>query len=216
MGLRVSKQIWMAIVTGAVFVAGAVGWRTLNRHPTNAEIEVCRFVLARQYEDTTSRWHARAHGEEEPPTNEKSDAWSACAPLYAAKACRDAFLPASERDPASRLDGILRACRDEYCPRLHAKPELCTRDATNSIKPSELARMWAQLDDAILEHDLGARSDAIRAERRRGAEEVAAAVAEYLDAGSPPFRGVSGVGVRLVPGSIEPRGPADPVGDSGL
>jgi hypothetical protein len=201
-----SKRVWMALVAGAVIVGGAFEWRRMTLHPTDSEIEVCRFVVARQFEDGVAQWRARTAGEEEPPAEDKSDAWTACAPLYAAEPCREAFRHANEADPASRIGGIVRACRDAYCPLLDPKPDLCAREATQAIKPSELAPLWQKFDEAILEHDLGARAAPIREARRRGAAELAAALADYFDAGSPAYGGASGLEVRALPRGIEAVG----------
>jgi hypothetical protein len=190
-----------------------VAWRSLAIHPTGAEIEVCRFVLARQSEQLVALWHARARGEEPPEADETSNVWQACAPLYAEPACREALLHANEGDPATRVRRVVEGCRDAYCPKLDPKPRMCAEEANapgGAKTMRDLSVLWRELDEAILTHDLQERAAPLLAARRQGSLEVETALHEYFDAGSPQWRGHSGAGIRMVPGAAAGADPGAP------
>lgn len=204
-------MIWsparLAILTFGMVALGALTWVALSRHPTTAEIEVCRSVLAKNMEASAAKWRARARGEDEPASESVSTADEtahACAPLYSVASCQNAWLHFREGDPASRARRLVEACRGAYCAKLsERKPALCNRDANS---PTELSLMWRELDDAILSFELGARAEPIHAARRRGSSDIDSAMNAYFDAGSPSWRARSGdTDVRALPTQPEEK-----------
>ena len=176
--------------------AAFVFWRE-TRKPTDAEVEACRFVLDRERIDSVSKWRARAAGEgqPEPEPGTKSDTLKVCAPLHLRPACRQAMEHAHEGEPSSWMTRMARACRDEYCDVLPQKPAICTKEPES---PREAAQQFHELDDAILEHDVGRRARPIIELRARATREVAAAITDYFDAGSPAWTGSHGTEVRMI------------------
>lgn len=214
-------RLRLAVGLAAVAGVGALTWLSFARHPTGSEIEVCRFVTARELDDAAALWRARARGEAAPENDPKSSRAAACAPLYREPACREAWMTMATRTretagatsgpAAGRVDigDVVTACRDAYCPKLtNGRPTLCERDP-KGLPPSEWMPLWRELDDAILAYDLGRRADPVLDARRRGAEALESALREYANAGSPSWRS-GALDVRMTgPGRIEvsPRRP---------
>jgi hypothetical protein len=113
----------------------------------------------------------------------------ACAKLHARDGCRHAYEEVADRSisPAGKIAHLVDACRRDYCAELSPPPSLCARDAAPDLAPSALAPMWEELEDAILRHDVGSRSEQVIAARKRAKRTIEAALEKYYEAGSPPY-----------------------------
>jgi hypothetical protein len=84
---------------------------------------------------------------------------SACADLYVEPGCRNAWVHAGHVDPAARINRLIVACRDAYCPKLsQPKPALCAMNLgpeANAATRQERWSHWPELQAAIFARDLG-------------------------------------------------------------
>jgi hypothetical protein len=114
----------------------------------------------------------------------------ACAKLHAREGCRHAYEEMADRSipPFGKLRQLVDACSRDYCADLSPPPSLCARDPAPDLVPTALAQMWGELEDAILRHDLGSRTEPMFAARERAKRKVEAALERYYEAGSPPYR----------------------------
>lgn len=77
-----------------------------------------------------------------------------CADIYSPPECRAAILATAEAPLGSGFEGLVRACRDAYCPLLAApKPELCAAQLGDGKGAS--AAEWQAFTRRMLAHEMG-------------------------------------------------------------
>jgi len=150
-------------ILGAALVAGCGQDSTSTSQATPApSVSVSAAATVSGSDKTRALVRCAAAGERAQKRAEKhadlqaayAEVIRGCADIYSPPQCRAAILATAEAPLGSGFEGLVRACRDAYCPLLAApKPELCAAQLGDGKGAS--AAEWQAFTRRMLAHEMG-------------------------------------------------------------
>ncbi len=149
------RLVRLALALASVTVTVTVTVSTATATPTTAAART-------KEEQRQAVAHCQAAFKKLPDTEPAAKATMVavgCSELYIEKRCQEAWRNINV-PPSKRIGYVIGECRAAYCPLLASKPALCTADFS-TLDLSARLQLWAALQRAIFERDLGPEETAV-------------------------------------------------------